>query len=51
MEMTPKGIIVTQTSTDPKVVSLLQTHAAEVSDLAARGMAAVHERMHGQHHR
>ena len=51
MEMTAKGIIVTQTSTDPEVVQLLQTHAAEVSDLAARGMAAVHERMQGQHHR
>lgn len=51
MEMTAKGIIVTQTSTDPEVVQLLQTHAAEVSDLAARGMAAVHECMQGQHHR
>lgn len=51
MEMTPKGIIVTQTSADPAVVALLQTHAAEVSELAARGMAAVHERMHRQHRR
>jgi hypothetical protein len=32
------------------VVKLLQTHAAEVSDLAARGMAAVHENMQGRHH-
>ena len=50
MEMTAKGIIVTQTSADAAVVKLLQTHAAEVSDLAARGMAAVHENMQGRHH-
>jgi hypothetical protein len=27
------------------VVTALQTHAAEVSDMAARGMQAVHEMM------
>lgn len=50
-EMTPteNGIIVTQTSTDPEVVAALQTHAAEVSDLAARGMAAVHDSMMQRH--
>ena len=50
-EMTPteNGIRVTQTSTDPDVVAALQTHAAEVSDLAARGMAAVHDSMMGRH--
>ncbi len=50
-EMTPtdNGIIVTQTSTDPEVVAALQTHAAEVSDLAARGMAAVRDSMMGRH--
>jgi len=39
------GIVVTQTSTNPIVVKTLQTHAAEVSDMARRGMEAVHERM------
>lgn len=45
IEVTDKGIVVTQTSTDPEVVSALQLHATEVSDMAARGMQAVHERM------
>ena len=44
-ETTEKGIIVVQTSTDPKVVTALQEHAAEVSDLARRGMVAMHEAM------
>ena len=50
-EMTPTdtGIRVTQTSPVPEVVAALQTHAAEVSDLAARGMAAVHDSMMGRH--
>jgi hypothetical protein len=39
------GITVIQTSSNPKVVELLQKHAAEVSEMARRGMAAVHERM------
>ena len=43
--MTALGIVVTQTSTNPIVVKALQTHAAEVSDMARRGMEAVHERM------
>jgi hypothetical protein len=29
------------------LVQALHTHAAEVSDMAARGMEAVHERMMG----
>ena len=45
IETTDEGIWVTQTSTDPEVVTALQTHAAEVSDMAARGMQAVHEMM------
>lgn len=45
IEVTEEGIIVTQTSDDPELVTALQTHAAEVSDMAARGMQAVHERM------
>ena len=45
IEMTDKGVKVIQTSSNPDVVALLQTHAAEVSDMAKRGMQAVHERM------
>lgn len=48
IDIADTGIIVIQTSTDPEVVAALQRHAAEVSDMAARGMQAVHERMmHG----
>ena len=48
IEMTERGVTVTQTSSNPKVVQLLQTHAAEISDMSKRGMQAVHERMsHG----
>ena len=51
-EITPtdRGVIVTQTSDDPELVTALQTHAGEVSDLAKRGMQAVHEQMMKQHH-
>ena len=49
IEMTDKGVKVIQTSSNPDVVALLQTHAAEVSDMAKRGMQAVHERMAKQH--
>ena len=44
-ETTEKGIIVVQTSTDATAVKALQDHAAEVTDLAQRGMVAVHEAM------
>ena len=44
-EATEKGIIVVQTSTDATVVKALQDHAAEVTDLAQRGMVAAHEAM------
>jgi len=44
-EVTEKGIIVVQTSTDATAVKALQQHAAEVSDLAQRGMVAAHEAM------
>ena len=50
IEMTESGVKVIQTSSNPEVVRLLQTHAAEVSDMADRGMEAVHERMAGQAH-
>jgi len=44
-ESTPKGIVVVQTSDDPETVAALQKHAAEVTDLANRGMVAAHETM------
>lgn len=44
-EVTEKGIIVVQTSTDANAVKALQDHAAEVTDLAQRGMVAAHEAM------
>jgi hypothetical protein len=45
VEITEDGLIVTQTSADAEVVAALQTHAAEVTAMADRGMAAVHEMM------
>jgi hypothetical protein len=50
VDVTEVGIIVTQTSDDPEVVSALHTHAAEVSEIAARGMQAIHEMMMNRHH-
>ena len=44
-ETTEKGIVVVQTSTDATAVKVLQDHAAEVTDLAQRGMVAAHEAM------
>lgn len=44
-EVTEKGIVVVQTSTDAAAVKALQEHAVEVSDLAQRGMVAAHEAM------
>ncbi len=45
IEVTDEGIVVVQTSKDPEIVAALQKHAGEVSDMAARGMQAVHEMM------
>jgi hypothetical protein len=44
-EVTDKGIIVVQTSTDARAVKALQDHAADVTDLVQRGMVAAHETM------
>ena len=44
-EVTEKGIVVVQTSADATTVKALQDHAAEVTDLARRGMVAAHEAM------
>lgn len=48
IEVTEEGIVVVQTSDDPEIVAALHVHASEVSDMAERGMAPVHERMMGQ---
>ena len=45
IELTETGIAVIQTSEDPKVVNLLQTHASEINDMVEKGMRAIHERM------
>lgn len=45
IDITGDGIVVVQTSTDPEMIAALQTHAAEVSDMADRGMQAVHDAM------
>jgi hypothetical protein len=41
IEQTSKGVIVTQTSSDPATVAALQGHAGEVSDLARGGIVAL----------
>src|ERR1035438_6561383 len=41
IQQTPKGVILTQTSSDPAVIVALQAHADEVSDLAREGMVAL----------
>lgn len=45
IDMTDDGIIVVQTSDNPDIVEALHVHAAEVTAMADRGMAAVHEMM------
>lgn len=40
-----EGLVVIQTSDNPEIVAALQTHAAEVTAMADRGMAAVHQMM------
>lgn len=44
-EVTNEGLVVVQTSDDPELLAALQTHSAEVTEMAERGMAAVHEMM------
>lgn len=45
IDVTDAGIVVVQSSEDPELVTALHVHAAEVTDMADRGMDAVHERM------
>lgn len=44
-DTTATGIVVVQTSSDSAMVAALQQHAAEVTDLVQRGMAAMHDAM------
>ncbi len=44
-ETTEKGVVLVQTSADATAVKALQDHAAEVTDLARRGMVAAQEAM------
>ncbi len=45
VEVTERGSIVTQTSTDAKVVAALQAHASEVTGLVQEGMVAMRRGM------
>jgi hypothetical protein len=45
VETTANGIVVVQTSDDPKAVAALQEHAAQVTDFAEEGMAAIRNAM------
>jgi hypothetical protein len=45
MDMTERGVVLVQTSTDRKVATALQQHAAEISTLVAGGMTAMHQAM------
>jgi hypothetical protein len=42
---TANGVVVVQTSDDQKTVAALQEHAAQVTDFAEQGMAALHTAM------
>ena len=48
IEVTEQGLIITQTSENAQLIEALQTHAAEVTAMADRGMEAVHEMMNQQ---
>jgi len=45
VEITDKGIVVAQTSTDPETVAALQQHASEVTDFVKDGMIAMRTAM------
>lgn len=50
MDPTDNGIIVIQTSDNAETVAAMQKHAAEVSDLAARGIVSAQEAMMARRH-
>jgi hypothetical protein len=45
VEITDKGVVVVQTSTDPETVAALQQHASEVTDFVKDGMIAMRTAM------
>ncbi|MGB7431081.1 MAG: hypothetical protein WA921_01280 [Ahrensia sp.] len=45
VDVTDEGLVVVQTSDNPTLVEALHVHAAEVTAMVDRGMAAVHEAM------
>ena len=45
VEMTDDGLVVIQTSDNPDLVRAMHIHAAEVTGMVDRGMAAVHDMM------
>ena len=45
IDITDEGVVVVQTAKAPELVTALQVHAAEVTDMVDRGMHAVHEKM------
>jgi hypothetical protein len=49
IETTDRGVIVIQTSPDPKTVAALQQHASEVTDFVKEGMAAMRAAMIKNH--
>lgn len=49
VEHTARGVVVTETAGDCLTVSLLQAHAAEVTELVQRGMSAMREKMRQRH--
>ena len=50
IETTELGVRVIQTSSNPRVVALLQAYPAEVIDMSERGIQAEHGRMADQAH-
>ena len=45
IDITDEGVVLTRTSDDADLVAAMHVHAAEVTAMATRGMAAVHEMM------
>lgn len=41
LQMTPKGIEVTETSNDPEIIAVIREHAQEVTQFAEQGMPAM----------
>ena len=48
VQMTDEGLVVIQTSDNPDLVRAMHIHAAEVTAMVDRGMAAVHDMMMSQ---